>query len=407
MSAALTPGARAEGACVVTTLGALTAGAIGREALWRLLETGERPQDLSLSSFKAAARFVDRKFLRATSAFDAFALSALGILLEARRGATTCYDEERIGLYVGASPTSADGNAPYVEAMLASRGAQASSSVRDFGRTCMTARPITLLVGLPNNVLCYGSMMLNARGPNSNYTAPWLSGILAVLNAWRRLRRGSLDLTVAGAYSTYATDLGRAIYRQLAARNGLPDFTGSLADGAAFVSLERRSSLQQTPSGGFTSLIGGGVASDGQGPLRHDSRGAAFERLIRRVIAEAGLAPGDIGLILAGQGGLGDLDTLEQSVLARVFPEAAPAAASLQPVLGNLMEARGVVELGLVADFFAARDIPPAVQLQGWPRRIDDGRRAALIVQASPWGEYGCLVAHFESSCNGSPKAYQ
>jgi 3-oxoacyl-[acyl-carrier-protein] synthase II len=266
----------------------------------------------------------------------------------------------------------------------------------------MTARPITLLVGLPNNVLCYGSMMLGARGPNSNYTAPWMSGYLAILNAWRRLRRGSLDLAVTGAYSTYATDLGRAIYGQQAARQGLLDFTGSIADGAAFVSLERLSALDQTQSSGLTRLLGCGIASDGLGPARYDPEGVVFERLIRRVLAEAGLEPGDIGLVLAGQGGLGNLDAVERSVLARVFDgeSAPPAAAALAPVLGNLMEARGVVELGLVADFFAADEIPAAVRLQGYASKIDGARRAALIVQASPWGEYGCLVVR---SCGVTP----
>jgi 3-oxoacyl-(acyl-carrier-protein) synthase len=262
----------------------------------------------------------------------------------------------------------------------------------------MAARPTTLLVGLPNNVLCYGAMMLEARGPNSNYTVPWLGGFLAILNASRRLRRHSIDLAVAGAYAAYATDLGRELYRQLALAHDLADFSQSIADGAAFIALERRSALGETASSGLTVLLGGGMASDGLGPFRHDPQGVVFERLIRRVLAEAGLEPCDVGLVLAGQCGLGQLDALERSVLTRVFASAsaAPAVASLYPVLGNLMEARGVVDLGLIKDFFVARDIPAALQVKAWPRRIDDMRRAALIVQVSPWGEYGCLVARYE-----------
>lgn len=265
--------------CVVTALGLVTSGAIGRQAAWALLERGERPRELGLREFKAAARFVDRKFLRATSDCDAVALASLATMLESRGGFPTRYDAERVGLYVGASPASAQGNAPYVEAMLASRGGTQGASVRDFGRTCMSARPTTLLVGLPNNVLCYGAMMLEARGPNSNYTVPWLGGFLAILNALRRLRRRSLDLAVAGAYAAYGSDLGRELYRQLASTHDLPDFSKSIADGAAFVSLERRSALPQEASGGFTVLLGGGTASDGLGPLRYDPQGVVFERL--------------------------------------------------------------------------------------------------------------------------------
>lgn len=399
MSEAWAAPAGSDDDCVVTALGIVTSGAIGRQALWTLLERGERPHELGLRDFKAAARFVDRKFLRATSDCDAVALTSLATMLESRGGFPTRYDAERVGLYLGASPASAQGNASYVEAMLASRGGTQRSSVRDFGRTCMSARPTTLLVGLPNNVLCYGAMMLEARGPNSNYTVPWLGGFLAILNASRRLRRRSLDLAVAGAYAAYASDLGRELYRQLASTHDLPDFSPSIADGAAFVSLERRSALRQAASGGHTVLLGGGMASDGLGPLRHDPQGVVFERLIRRVLAEAGLVPGDIGLVLAGQGGLGRLDDLERSVLARVFApaSAAPAAASLYPVLGNLMEARGVVDLGMVGDFFVARDIPGALHLKDWSRRIDDTRRAALIVQVSPWGEYGSLLARYDA----------
>lgn len=398
MSEARAPFGGFDDACVVSALGVVTSGAIGRQALWSLLEKGERPRELGLRDFKAAARFVDRKFLRATSNCDAFALTSIATMLESRGCSPTCYDAERVGLYVGASPASAQENSTYVEAMLASRGATQRSSVREFGRTCMAARPTTLLVGLPNNVLCYGAMMLEARGPNSNYTVPWLGGFLAILNAWRRLRRHSIDLAVAGAYAAYASDLGRELYRQLASAHDLADFSQSIADGAAFLALERRSALGETTSSGHTVLLGGGMASDGLGPFRHDPQGVVFERLIRRVLAEAGLEPCDVALVLAGQG-LGQLDALERTVLTRVFAAASapPAAASLYPVLGNLMEARGVVDLGLIKDFFVARNIPGALQVRDWPSRIDDMRRAALIVQVSPWGEYGCLVARYET----------
>lgn len=389
---------------VVTGFGAVTAQAVGLDAHSQLLKDGATKtttSEYSMAAFKPAPHITDKRMLKAVSPVDAIGLVAIEGLAKDMNYKPGLYPAERVGLYVGAPPATSFDNEGYVEAMNQAKDRDGRCSAKDFGKTCMSSRPTTLLLGLPNNVLCYGSMILDAKGPNSNYTSLAMSGHLAVQNAARRLKRGNIDLAVAGGFSAHTEAVNSSLFQKLGVYS-LDGETGArLADGAAFMALERRGAAAARGAKIRATYVAGAVASDGMGPLMMDINGEAYESAIRRALASASIAASDIGLVLASGTGATRVATSEYSVLSRVFAKERefPALGSFFPVLGHLMEASGLLELGLLSWLYELGEIPAALRTTDRVEptsRINSERPYALILKASPWGEYSCIVARKE-----------
>lgn len=382
---------------VITGLGAVTAHGFGFDAQWDALANGKTKAsraELQLSEFNAAPHLGDRRMMKAVSKIDAIGLAAVEGLAKAMAFAPGQVPKERVGLYVGAPPGSPWDNEYYVDSM---NEAKAAGGAKAFGRTCMSSKPTTLLLGLPNNVLCYGALVLDARGPNSNYTASGLSGMMAVINGARRVRRGQLDLAVAGGFSAYSDELHTGMFASV----GLSDLL--VADAAAFVSLETRAGAAARGVTPVVSYAGGAMTSDGLGPRQLDPKGTQFERAIGLALADAGAEAQDIGLVLASATGSPSVDMGEFSVLSRVFAKsgACPPLGCSTPVMGAILEAGGVLELGLAAKIMAAGVVPPAMRAPAYASwnaapQIDPAKPFALIVRTTAWGEHAAIVVKRE-----------
>lgn len=384
---------------VVSGLGVVTALGVGWDAQWLAMCTDKKAdQSRSLQDFQAAPHVSDRRMLKQVSKADAIGLVGLESLCQNVGFKPGGVSAERIGLYVGAPPASAYDNEAYCDAMEAAKDNYGRPSVRAFGQTSMRSRPTTLLVGLPNNVLCYGALVLDAKGPNSNYTSGILSGHIALANAVKRVRRGQCDLAVAGAFASHLEPVNKRMYAALT-----PAL--DVADGAAFVTVETRAAAKQASRRPLATIVGTSHTSDAMGPTLCAANGAGVERAILLASAQAGIMPDDIGLILADFSGHASLDVGELSALSRVFAEARvlPALGYSCGVTGNLMEAGGLIEMGMVSALYQYGLIPPALQAAaattaGFATTIDPNRHHALILRVSPWGEYSCVISRREAA---------
>ena len=399
---------------VVTGMGIATARGFGLNAHWEMLRDGVEPcaeTDYSMKAFDAAKHLPDRRLLKAISTVDAYGLAAIASLKAGTSLGSHTFDSERVGLYVGAPPASAFDNEYYADAIVAA----GEGGVREFGRTSMFARPTTLLVGLPNNVLCYGALSLDAKGPNSNYTSSSLSAHLALQNAVRRVKRGVLDLAVAGGFQGHTEPVNTRMFarlgllRQAGADNAIEPFgAGSpgtiVADGAAFVSIERRETAEKRGAHVLATYVAGAMANDARGPLMIDESGEVLESTIRRALAAADVMPTDVGLVFACATGVPAVDRAEFMALARIFSQIdhAPALCSTSRVIGNLLEAGGILELGLIGCLYDAGVVPEPMSLHGYAadsgfiRAIEPTRSYVIILRVSPWGEHSVVVARKE-----------
>jgi 3-oxoacyl-(acyl-carrier-protein) synthase len=382
---------------VITGLGTVTALGVGWDAQWAAMtQDSGAALGRSLQEFQAAPHVTDRRMLKQVSKADAIGLAGIENLCKAidyKQGAVAA---DRIGLYVGAPPASAFDNEPYMDAQQAARDSYGRPSVRAFGKTCMSSRPTTLLVGLPNNVLCYGALVLDAKGPNSNYTGGMLSAHVALTNAAKRVRRGQCDLAIAGGFASHLEPVNSRIYAELC-----PGM--DLADGATFVTVERRADAAKVGRKPIVSFVASSQTSDAMGPTLFATSGDGIERAVGSALALAGLTPDDIGLMLADLSGIASLDAGEFTALSRVFAKARalPALGYSSGVTGNLMEAGGLLELKLVQALYRLGQVPQALraqaaEAQSFATTVDRASEYAVILRVSPWGEYSCVIVRYE-----------
>ena len=380
----------------------------------------------ALKDFNPVPYLSDRKVMKAISATDAIGLVAIEDLkknLRAEKSSAPMGNPWRCGLYVGAPSAFASDNENYLEAVSASADYEGHVSMAKFGQECMSSRPNTLLIGLPNNVLCYGSVILGIQGPNSNYTSGELSGMVALAAAARRLRRGQVDKAVAGAFTAQHERIISKVFDYY----GVGNSTKVTTDAGAFFAMERFGERSDESSGAVADeerktvavLMGFGFGSAGiqldftaeshvaTTCVTQDAMVDATECAIESALADAGVTTESVGLILAGSTGIPEVDRREFLVLSRVFAKGRtfPALGSLTAVMGNMMEAGGLLEVVLGGEIWQRQSVPPHLRPAGagviemtekFPAKLaDSGQRITLIVRTSPWGEAAAVVVRY------------
>lgn len=393
----------------INATGIVTSKGVGSDAHADIWTDGASPavaESFHLTAFKPAPYLSDKRMLKAVSDSDAIGIVAIEGLKKTNAGFLS-EDPFQNGLYVGSPPGSAHDNQFYFDAMKAVSARHpegTEEAIREFGATCMTSKPTTLLIGLPNNVLCYGSIILGVKGPNSNYTSTFLSGHIALQTAARKVRRGQVKAAVAGGFAMHSEPVNSSMYEQqgVATRDKAKaerDQMIPIADGAVFVGL---SSRRDTESGlPAVEFIDGAMANDALGPKTFDPYGVALEKLINDLLGRNSVSKESVGLLLANSSGLGQLDACEKSVLSRVYANerVLPALGCSRKVLGNLMEAGGLFELELARNIYATGKVPAGMQSPEYDTgdvrystHVSKDRSYALVLRASPWGEYSAVL---------------
>ncbi len=149
--------------------------------------------------------------MKSVSWYQAIGLAALENCKKDSLLETDSFSADDVGVFVGASAPSCHDNSNYLDSIEKSKQADGSFSEQIFGEQCMSSLGTTLLLGLTNNVLCYGAMVLNARGPNSNYMCGEISGHMAIATAVNNIREKRLKCAVAGAYAMNSDEIFMSI----------------------------------------------------------------------------------------------------------------------------------------------------------------------------------------------------
>ena len=406
----------------ITGAGCVFRNEVGIEALWNSVENASAADrhapmaHASLAEFPAVRHLSDPRMMKAVSAVDGFALAAVEDLRKSG-GFTSglpCSAHD-LGIYVGAAPAYAVDNINYADAVLAA--CNDPTNLPDtvaFGRKSMDARPNTLLVGLPNNVLCYSSMIFGAQGPNSNYTSFDMSGHLAVTAAMRRLQTGQIDLAVAGAYGG-PTEKAHAVSvawiaegeekfktSQETLQTPATSPSARLTDGAFFMTLERASSATERNANVIATILGHAHFSDGPGNLSPSCDTTTVELVITESLDDAGVSAEQIGLVLWSSTGDAAIDKTFLSTLSRVFAKRRelPALGDSAGAVGYLVEPAGLPELLLAGRIWARGAVPAAMQVVSpdaastgaFPQKIPQNTTNILVIRTSLLGESSAFV---------------
>jgi 3-oxoacyl-[acyl-carrier-protein] synthase II len=261
--------------------------------------------------------------------------------------------------------------------------------------------PLWMLKYLPNMHACHIGLALDARGPNNSLTLGDVSSLSAAVEATRVIERGQADAIFSGGAGSriHSPVIFREMANELSCRSGEPakacrpfdaDRDGMVnGEGAAVFMLESREHADRRSAAPMAKIlahasayepssIGSQIVSTGAEPkfpqgdanpgINNNRRPARFLRgtAIRRVLAQvlefSGVAPQEVGCVIA-HGYSTRLDDVREAQAIRDVLGDVPVTAP-KSFFGHSGAGSGAVEL--VVGLFALRHrlIPPTLNYE-------------------------------------------
>lgn len=271
--------------------------------------------------------------------------------------------------------------------------------------------PLTIPVVMPNSIAAHLSMRTGYRGVATTVTAACASGAVAIGEALWLLRTGRADRVVAGGVEAIHTAAVAAAFARMEAMSSRLDaprsssrpFTVSrdgfvLGEGAGFVVLERVGEGRGPDLG---TVVGYGASSDAQDLVAPALDGRGAVAAMAAALADAGVAPADIGHVNTHGTSTPLNDAAEGAAIRAVFGARRVPVTATKSVIGHLIGAAGAVEA--IVALLAARQgiVPPTANLDDPDPTIDVDVSATPVATRAPLaltnsfafgGHNACLV---------------
>ncbi|MEU5899513.1 MULTISPECIES: beta-ketoacyl-[acyl-carrier-protein] synthase family protein [Streptomyces] len=355
-----------DAAATVTGIGLVTAAGHDTDSTWAAVRAGRataRPDPELLELPVSLSCRVDgmdalRPRQPGTAHLDPGArmgLAAAAQALDAAKLDPTAWDATRVAVVTGCSVGGVHTQRT-AAARFASDGPERVS-------------PYFLTGYLPNMVCAAIALHLGATGPTLNVATACASGATALGTARDLLASGQCDIAVVVGADAAVTPLMVTGFSQLRAlsdhcsrpfdraRDGFV-----IAEGAGALILERPEHAAARSAPRLARLIGYGASSDAHHLVAPHPEGHHAERALRAALAEAGVAPGDVGHVNAHGTSTPRGDAMEATLLARVFPHRPPVT-STKGSLGHTLGAAGAIEAALTVLALREDLVPPTAGL--------------------------------------------
>jgi 3-oxoacyl-[acyl-carrier-protein] synthase II len=258
--------------------------------------------------------------------------------------------------------------------------------------------PALALAVFPGAASCNIAIEFGFTGPNSTNAMSCASGTIAVGDAFHTIRAGRADVMLAGgaeaplAPMTYAAF---SVIRAMSTRNDDPAHASRpfdedrdgfvMGEGAAVLVLEERERALARGAKIYAELLGYGFTNDAYHMTapRPDGRQAA--RAMELALADARVAPGEMGYINAHASSTLLNDATETTAIKRAFGDHAYrlSVSGTKGYYGHALGASGAIEVAICALALERRWLPPTLNLEHPDPACDldclpgDGRAAA------------------------------
>ncbi|MEZ4240992.1 MAG: type I polyketide synthase [Myxococcota bacterium] len=239
---------------------------------------------------------------------------------------------------------------------------------------------------------------LGLQGPAMTVDTACSASLVAVHLAVEALRRGEVDLALAGGANVICAPEPSVYFSKLQATSAdgrCKTFDAGAdgygrGEGAAVVALKRLADAVEAGDPILAVIRGTAVNHDGRSNGLTAPNGAAQQAVIRKALENAGVAPEQIGYVEAHGTGTPLGDPIEVEALAAVFGER-PASrplrvGSVKTNLGHLETAAGVVGLLKLALCVQRGFVPPHLHLRELNPRIRL-RGLEIPTDVTAWGE--------------------
>lgn len=238
-------------------------------------------------------------------------------------------------------------------------------------------KPFTVLMAMNNAAASQIALRYQLGGPNFTYTTACSSSAIAIGEAYRQIAYGHCDYMLAGgseALLTFGTIKAWEALRTLAKEDETnpaasckpfsKNRTGLvLGEGCAVFILESYESAMQRNAPIHAEIVGYGTTNDYTHLTQPSIDGQS--RAIQAALADADIAPSDIGYINAHGTGTLLNDVTETNAIKHVFGDYAYQVpiSSTKSMHGHLMGAAGAIELAATMLALETCSLPPTMHL--------------------------------------------
>lgn len=223
------------------------------------------------------------------------------------------------------------------------------------------------------------SIRFGMKGPNSATCTACSTGAHAVGDSFKIIERGDADAMLCGGAEAAITPMGVggfAAMRALSTRNEAPSAASRpfdrdrdgfvIGEGAGILILEELEHARRRGAKIYAELVGYGMSSDAFHITQPSEDGDGAVRVMMNAIADAGIAPDEVGYINAHGTSTFYNDKLETMAIKRVFADAAYKipVSSTKSMMGHLLGAAGGVEAGILALALRNQILPPTANYE-------------------------------------------
>jgi 3-oxoacyl-[acyl-carrier-protein] synthase II len=227
-------------------------------------------------------------------------------------------------------------------------------------------------------VSCNIAIAFGFTGPNATNAMSCASGTVAVGDALRAIRRGEADVMLAGGAEAPLSPLcygAFAVIRAMSTRNDDPatacrPFDAHrdgfvMGEGAAVLVLEARDRAEARGARIYGEVLGYGLTNDAHHMTAPKPGGREAARAMRLALADAGVAPGEVGYVNAHGSSTPLNDMTETAALKDVFGDHAYhlAVSGTKGYYGHPLGASGAIEAAITALALARGWLPPTLNL--------------------------------------------
>jgi 3-oxoacyl-[acyl-carrier-protein] synthase II len=364
---------------VVTGIGAVTPIGLGKNGLWEGLRGRH-------SAVRAITRFdpgpfksqiagevdgfhptdhIEERRARRLDRYSQFAIAATRMALADADLDLRHEDRDRVGAMMG----TALGGVAYGEA-------QYHAFLTGGPRAVDPALALTVFAGAAS---CNIAIEFGCTGPNSTNGMSCASGAIAIGEGFRAIARGEADVMIAGGSEAPLAPLcfgAFSIIRAMSTRNDDPAHASRpfdadrdgfvMAEGSAVLILEERERAISRGAPVYVEICGFGLTNDAYHMTAPRPDGSQAARCMHNALAEAGVAPAEIGYINAHGSSTPLNDPTEVGSIKQVFGEHAYrlSLSGTKGYYGHALGASGAFEAAICALASRHRWFPPTVNLE-------------------------------------------
>lgn len=228
--------------------------------------------------------------------------------------------------------------------------------------------------------MCSGlfAIEIGARGPNFGVVSACATATHAIGEAMHMIRRGDVDVMVAGGAEAAITPFAYASFcsmKAMSSRNADPATASRpfslgrdgfvMGEGSGVLVIESLAHAQARGARIYCELLGYAATADAHHITQPDPEGKGLSMAMRRALASARIAPGDVDYINAHGTSTPYNDKFETLAIKHVFGDHARrlAVSSTKSMTGHLLGAAGGIESVASVKAIQTGTLPPTINL--------------------------------------------